>query len=217
MKIKSAPGFVQPLLFDVPQDKEFGTNGAARTHYGNTVQALVCDLLGLTEIPNSGNYDAVFDAQCPRTSRFFEIKSVHATNKIPLYVWRTIKDRESGVEPIYLFAVHRVRGAKNFPELRAALAKTFTAIYAVDSAAVEAAVASEPLRQIVKEVPNTRMGYQRKGYCDGYRNLPVSRVIRELATTCVRQIDRTVHGEDFKVTLFADEKSAPVFTYRHEP
>lgn len=213
MKIKSAPIEIQPLLFDVPQERVFGTNGAARTHYGNEVQKIVCALLGLTEIPNSGNYDAVFDAQCPRTRRFFEIKSVHATNKIPLYEWRVIKDRESGVEPIYLFAVHRVRGVRSLSTLRSALAQSLTAVYAVHHESVAAAVATEPLRQIVAEEKGSRMGYKRKGYCDGYRNLPVTRVRDELSPNWVRLIEREISGEKFAVSLFCDERSSPAFKY----
>lgn len=209
MRIKHAGQMEQPTLFVLPSpQKEFGSNGAARSHYGQVVQSAVCGILGLAEIENSGAYDVVFDAQCRRSKQFFEIKSVHATNKVPLYVWRLQKDEDSGVAPIYLFGIHKVRGARSIQECWEKMGESLTRIIALKHSTVTALTADVKLRQLVKERKGSRMGYERKGYCDGYKNLSVGAICEaapELALTYVCN----VNGVLFRGDIFAEPGLSP--------
>lgn len=206
MKIKPAPTEQQPWLLPVEPslpDTPFLTNGAARTHYGAIVQSAVSSLLELVEISNSGEYDIVFDAYHRDTDQFFEIKSVHATNKIPIYNWRIRKEIESGVNPIYLFAIHRVRGAGSKLACLKALAESMTIIVALSASNVERMLKNEKVRQLVAEERNSRLGYKRKGYCEGYRNLPVNAAI-EAGTFSHGQVTADIYGERFSAEVWSD-------------
>jgi hypothetical protein len=203
MTIKPAPSFVQPWLLDVPPDKTFGTNGAARTHYGAVVQQSVCALLGLVEIRNSGNYDVVFDAACPYTKRFFEIKSVHYANKAPIYCWRREKETATGLDPLYAFCLHHVRGARSMSECWQALTRDFSlAVVVLPLSEVNRLCDPLEVRQVVKERPGSRMGYERKGYCEGYQNLPVRAILDAVHTVPKVHREVEVHGFPLSASLF---------------
>lgn len=195
---------MQPTLFSLPRpEKLFDSAGAARAYYGQVVQTAVCGLLGLSEIPGGGPYDVIMDAECRNTGQLFEIKSVHATNKIPLYVWRLVKDEECGANPIYLFAIHTVRGASSVQECWGMMGLHLSRIVALRHSTVSNLVECEPLRQLVKEDPSSRLGYKRKGYCDGYRNLTVKKVL-DAADTLVMRVEGKVNETLFSCDVFAE-------------
>jgi hypothetical protein len=177
MRIKPGPQYLQPLLLDVAPDKEFGTNGAARTYYGAVVQEAACCLLGIHEIQNSGNFDVVFDGACPYTGMFFEIKSVHQNNKAPLYVWRRQKEAACGVPMLYAFVLHRIRGVTSIRKCWEALGLEMRLpIVLLPLHVVDALCEGVEVRQLVKEKRGSRMGYERAGYCEGYQNLSVAAI-----------------------------------------
>jgi len=154
MRIKPPPTEFQRLLLDVTPDLGISSNGAARTHYGRTVERVAQELLGLIDIENSGNYDLVYDAF--GFGKFCEIKSVHATGAVPLYEWRRKKDRDSGTEPVYILVLHRVRGERSLAGVRCELARTLEKILILPFSEIDRLAPAFPLRQLVKEEIGSR-------------------------------------------------------------
>lgn len=192
MTVKPPPSHWQPDLISVLPDKPITKNGEARTRYGRVVEEIVCALLGLTDIPNSGSHDIVFDAHHP-SGTFCEIKSLRAKNKLPIYEWRRTKDRECGVPLVYVIAVHRCTQQTSLSDVWRTMAGTIQDIYVMPAWWVDLVARRHALRQLVKQSPNSRMGYRRKGYCDGYRNIPFADIIA--SRFYVPQLVRTeVHG-----------------------
>jgi hypothetical protein len=211
MTIKPAPTHTQDLLFDLPPERVFKAPAEARARYGSLVQTIVCRTLGLVEIPGSGIHDAVYDAHSPVHNRFFEIKSVHATNKIPLYRCRLQKDADSGVDPVYLLAIHRVRGAKSMSACIHAFAQSLTEVVAVSHGTIMDLCEGRQVFKIMSEVKGSRMGYERKGYCDGYVNLPVSTVRDLVPESPVRVYVPEIWGRNFSIALRCEPSLKPLF------
>lgn len=173
MTVKQPPTSVQIPLFEILPDKKLSTNGEARTRYGRIVEEIVISSLGLTDIPNSGSHDVVYDAWGHGT--FCEIKSVRAGAKIPIYEWRRTKDREAGVPLVYVIAIHRTKSCPDMTTAWEQMMQTLNRVLVVPAWAVDLMARKEPLRMITEQgPPGERMGYRRKGYCEGYRNLNLS-------------------------------------------
>lgn len=198
MTVKPPPTASQPPLFDLLPDKPLTTPGESRTRYGRVVEEIMCDLLGLTDIPNSGSHDVVFDAW--REGWFIEIKSVRHGAKIPIYEWRRKKDRRAGVPLIYVVAVHRCTKAETLSEVWHKMTDTIREVLVVPAAVMARLAKSEPLNRLVKHDPQSRMGYKRKGYCEGYRNIPLSR-IRETVNTLPVHRRCEIHGLDVSANV----------------
>ena len=174
MTLKPAPTHWQPDLIPVMPDKPITKNGEARTRYGRVVEEIVCSLLGLTDIPNSGSHDIVFDAHHKPTDTYCEIKSLRHNNKLPVYQWRLAKDMACEVPLLYVLAIHRCTKQATLSDVWRTMAATISDIYILPAWWVYLESRRHPLRQLVKQELGSRMGYKRKGYCDGYRNLPYS-------------------------------------------
>lgn len=172
MTCKPPPTHWQPNLLDVMPDKPITKNGEARTRYGRVVEEIVCSLLGLTDIPNSGSHDIVFDAHHKPSGTYCEIKSLREGNKLPIYEWRRTKDRECGVPMVYVIAVHRCTRQSSLSDVWRTMASSIKSVYVLPSWWVDLEARQQCLRQLVAQSPNSRMGYKRKGYCEGYRNIP---------------------------------------------
>lgn len=172
MTIKPPPTHYQPDLLEVLPDKPITKNGEARTRYGQVVETIVTRLLGLTDIPNSGTHDVVFDAFHHGSGSYCEIKSLRWRNKLPIYEWRRTKDRDCGVAPVYVIAVHHCTRQPTLAKVWEKMAASLQTIYVLPHWAVDLHARNQPLRQLVQQETGTRMGYRRKGYCDGYRNVP---------------------------------------------
>lgn len=189
MKVKPPPSAVQPTLFDLMPDKPLLTPGESRTRYGRVVEEIVCKLMGLQDIPNSGTHDAVFDAW--KDGTFYEIKSLRHGGKLPLYEWRRLKDSKAGVPLLYAIAIHRCVNARTLGDVWRGMTSTIQEILIIPAGEISELASGEPLRQIVEVgPPGERMGYKRKGYAEGYRNIPIQK-IRES-----RQFQRHYHHCD---------------------
>jgi len=170
--IKPPPTHWQPNLLDVVPDKRIEHPGEARTRYGQVVEQIVTGLLGLTDIPNSGSHDIVFDAHHKPSQTFVEIKSLRRGSSLPIYEWRRAKDRDCGVPLVYVVAIHNCTKTETIADIWRKMAGTIGTLLVLPHWLIDLEARQQPLRQLVKEEPNTRMGYKRKGYCDGYRNIP---------------------------------------------
>lgn len=175
MTCKPPPAATQPLLFDLMPDKPLRTPGESRTRYGRVVEEIACALLGLQDIPNSGDFQCVYDAY--GLGSYCEIKSVRAGSKIPLYEWRRFKDAESGVDPIYVILVHRCTSCKTLGEVWGQMTRTIRDVYVLPSREMSRLACLQPLTRILETTSGKqRQGYSRKGYSDGYRNVPINGV-----------------------------------------
>ena len=172
MTLKTPPTHWQPDLLSVLPDKPITKNGEARTRYGRVVEEIVCALLGLTDIPNSGSHDVVFDAYHRPSDHYCEIKSLRHNNKLPVYEWRLTKDMQCDASMLYVLAIHRCTKQVTLSDVWRTMAATISDIYVLPAWWVYLEAKKHPLRQLVKQEPGSRMGYKRKGYCNGYRNLP---------------------------------------------
>jgi len=203
MTIKPPPSHYQPNLLDVLPDKPLTKNGEARTRYGQVVESIVTRMLGLTDIPNSGTHDVVFDAFHHGSGSYCEIKSLRWNNKLPIYEWRRIKDRDCGANPVYVIAVHHTTNQPTLAKVWERMAETLQTIYIVPHWVIDLEARRQPLRQLVQEEKNTRMGYKRKGYCDGYRNIPFQ------AISHGGYVQRFASGELHGLSLRADVNFHP--------
>lgn len=198
MTVKPAPTAVQRNLFDLMPDKPLLTPGESRTRYGRVVEEIVCKLMNLEDIPNSGTHDAVFDAY--RDGVFYEIKSLRHGGKLPLYECRRLKDAEAGVPLLYVIAIHRCKNATTLGDVWEKMARTITEILVLPAREISRLACLEPLRQIVAiGPPGERMGYKRKGYADGYRNIPLQK-IREHRSWGSVPMECDIYGLPVKVT-----------------
>lgn len=175
MTIKTAPTHQQSELFpDLLPDKPISKNGEARTRYGRVVEEIVCGLLQITDIPNSGSHDCVFDGYHKPSSTYCEIKSLRRGQKIPIYKWRIEKDAAAGVPLVYVIGIHDCRGCATLAGVWQRMAETIDTILVLPATEVARLAMAESLRTIGLEKTSSggRNGYQRKGYKDGYYNVP---------------------------------------------
>lgn len=177
-----APASTQLCLLHTRPRFDIESNAHARNVYGAVAQEFVCAVLGLHPIPINGNYETCFDAE--RNGNHFEIKSVGNGHKIVLYDFRMAKEaKHPGLQ--YAIFIHRIRAARTFDQLLGQLIERPPLILVVPAPKVHMLALAEPLRKLVKENaeepedPDTRNGYRRVGYRDGYRNLPVSPLLAD--------------------------------------
>ncbi len=172
LTVKEPPTHTQQLLLDVPPKKEFDTPAEARARYGRAVEEIVTDMFSLCPIPNSGSADIVYDAHGRGT--YCEIKSLHHSSALPIYEWRRAKDRRSGKKLVYIVAIHRVRCAGGVFRAWEQLSETLDTVLVLPFHIIDKLAPRFKLRQLVVQDDESRVGYKRKGYCKGYRNIPRS-------------------------------------------
>lgn len=170
----------QQTLFDHPPEFKFKGAGHRRTFMGAIMEEVVCGLLGFTRLPTGGKDVYQPDAKDPQ-DRPVEIKSVcinsKNSGKSVLYDFRMEKDRIHAPALAYVFACHMSVGkgkAKNADEFLTRLQHHLT--LAIVPAWV---VRTDALRDCKlckiksKRSGGKRAGYEREGYAEGYRSLPV--------------------------------------------
>lgn len=176
MKIKRASG--QLSLLSVDPMLNASSNAEARNAYGTAAQLIVCESLGLFPIAIDGRYDICFDAELDGI--FYEIKSVHKSGKLVVYDWRLEKEMACGVLCFYAIMVHNLRGARS--DILNCLRKNIHRIVVVPLDTISSAARKCPLNIPKPCLPdNKRNGYNRKGYCRGYRNIPVSMILKSVS------------------------------------
>ncbi len=201
MTIKPPSTHWQPDLLDVLPDKPLRKPGEARTRYGKVVEEIVTELLGLSDIRNSGTHDIVFDAHHKPSDTFCEIKSLRAKNKLPVYEWRRTKDRDCGVPLVYVIGVHQCTKQATLGDVWRRMAETLDTVLVLPAWVVDLEARKHPLRRILGETKGaTRQGYSRKGYCDGYRNVPHA----ALAERCAGGFSRVSFGEVHGLQVWAN-------------
>lgn len=160
----------QLQLFNLCPSVVIRNNAQARNVYGALAQDVACTALELQAIPIDGHCAVCFDAE--RDGQFFEIKSVHASGKLVIYDWRAEKEA-AFLALQYVLVVHKARGCKSVSELLASFA-CYLEIWQLPATTIHTAAQQCTLRQLVKQSTNSRNGYNRAGYCRGYRNVPLA-------------------------------------------
>lgn len=186
MRIKPPPRRKQPLLFDVTPDKPLLREGEKRARFGRLAEKLIYCSTGTIEIGSSGLYDAVYDGFWDDS--YVEIKNVKKGSQIPLYLSRIEKDRavvNSGKKLTYLIVIHSCFGVDSLSGAISSMASTVKQVIAAPFEVIESLLKGKSVKKVVKEVKGSRVGYQRKGYCRGYRLLSVSEILKQpmLATS----------------------------------
>lgn len=193
----------QSALLEVRPIFTIEKNAQARNAYGEAAAQIACAALRLDSIPIDGSKAICFDAQDPRDGRYFEIKSVKRVGgKVVAYDWRMKKEAGAGVPCSYAILCHAVRSHRDGATLFDAFAAGGLELLVVSLETVHRIAAAQPKQRIKKEriaaAPET--GYNRKGYKEGYRNVPV----RDLR-------DRCMHAETAVFRLYDVPFSVRVF------
>ena len=204
MTIAPPPRAIQEELFPlVVPDREITSNGQARNEYGKVVEEVVPAILGVNPIKNTGTHDIVFDAF--GNGFYYEIKSLYQSSKLPLYEWRRLKDESAKVPLLYAVALHRVKGASTVREVWDRMGASLQTILLVPHDVVSRLALEQPLNFLKgrERIPeDTRIGYARKGYRDGYRNVP-AKTLREVAPHTVVTVTKEIRGVRFSVGVKA--------------
>jgi hypothetical protein len=209
MTVKPPPSAIQLPLLDVRPNKPISRNGEARTRYGACVNEAVNALLGLEDIPNSGSHDCVFDSYHRPSSTFVEVKSLRVKNKIPVYRWRIEKDKAAGVPLVYVIGIHDCKGAKSLDEMWRRMADTLDTVLVLPAARIEALALAEDLQTIGshRTPSGERNGYQRKGYKEGYHNIPWAKLADGMQQGRTRTAE--IHGLNFVANVFFHQTLTP--------
>lgn len=186
----------QLLLLDTPPRYQLVSNATARNAYGCAAQEIVCAALQIEPIPINGKCDICFDAESGEN--FFEIKSVHRNGKVVIYDWRMQKERGAGVPLFYAILVHTCRGERNGSMVFSAMSR-FPEILVIPAESVHLIAEKQPARKLLAKTSDPRCGYNRKGYREGYRNLPLlplRNLVRETQCAVFR-----LHGIEFSIPI----------------
>jgi hypothetical protein len=192
-----APPDSQLQLLNVIPRYRITKNAQARNAYGTVASELVCAALALNVIRINGNYSVCFDAE--RDGTYYEIKSVRRHGgKVVIYDWRMEKERESGVPLNYAILCHNVRRS-NGARLVEEMIDGGVELLVVEACIVHALASEQPLREITSRSTGPHCGYNRTGYKDGYRNVPVNFIRERLNHTS--HVSCTYAGIPFIATL----------------
>lgn len=198
--MKYARPSLQIPLFDLQPRFIIEKNAQARNAYGTAAQDIVCRALGLNSIPIDGNCEVCFDAS--KDGVDYEIKSVHAASKVVCYDWRLAKEeraeKEDGRTLSYAILIHRVRGERDssllFPRMILE-----GRILVVPAFVVRNLARREKLNKLKAKQRGPRFGYDRVGYVDGYRNLPVKSLLGLLGSE--RRTAFDLYGQSYEIPV----------------
>lgn len=170
----NAPPLTQPRLFDLLPEINCTSCASARNAYGMAAQEVVYRLLGVTEIRINGNYLNCFDGY--KDGVYYEIKSTKTKGgKVVLYDYRMRKDVAAGVPLRYLIVCHSISGERD-NVLQKMLDRQIE-IVSIPACAVHALALEQKLMAINRVPVGPHEGYTRSGYKEGYRNLPIAKVL----------------------------------------
>lgn len=212
------PSHVQQNLLDVRREGTFPSVASGRSFSGHAAEAIVRSALNMQEVAHDGknthNYDGAWLKG--ESYLFAEIKSVRKGGKVVVYDWRLEKGSLMPEDSlVYLIAVHSCRGAKSHEEMSARMVETLDTVYALTSDEIKHLATSEPLRQVKPMDESGQNGYNRKGYCEGYRNIPLHK-IKRLCSLVINHDDSepttprwgfTYEGRKGSVTWYASGKA----------
>lgn len=205
LRIAPPPARTQPWLLELLPSGSL-TPGATRAHAGRLMEEIVCRGLGLTQAQPDAKYDVCFDAH--RSGLLFEIKSVRRHGKSPLYEWRLRKEQEAQAPVVYLFVEHNARGLRSLEEMAVKMAETAGPVYALTHKEVQCLTQDLPLRNIRRTTSQSRIysGYDRAGYCLGYKNLSL-KTVREVARHSGPSFSGALYGLPLNLTLSASAEA----------
>lgn len=193
----------QIQLLDTPPRFKLGKNANARNAYGQAAQEIVCAALGLQPIRINGKCEICFDAKKDNT--YFEIKSCHRSSKVVIYDWR-MKKEAAVTDPVdYAILLHNARGIKDGSLILSTFAERGLDIIQLPASTVHEIAACHPLHTMkTQAVADKKCGYQRHGYKDGYRNVPVKELVG--ATQLFRVLEFELHGVEFEITHLSRQR-----------
>lgn len=195
----------QPQLFEQHPDKPLKGTGAVRTWSGNLMEEVVCLAMGWKRLAVDGSKVFCADAQT-QEGRDVEIKSVRLsgkhTGKSFIYDWRMKKEAEHSPNLLYAFAGHlqtKSTNPKSLAELIDSIAAKEIRLAVVHSCRVHQLAKEQPLNKAPVGKGDKRTGYNRKGYCEGYRNVPVG--VWFPSESLLEPLEVELYGRVFRVLL----------------
>jgi hypothetical protein len=191
-----------PLL-TVPPSYTITSNAQARNAYGAAASEIVCAALELDPIAIDGSKEVCFDAS--RHGQNYEIKSVHQRSKIVVYDWRMEKEqrwmRETGENLRYAILAHNVRQHRDGATLVETLINKGLNLIVVKASVIHREAFQQKLNLVkIDSSKGPRHGYSRKGYQDGYRNLPCEHILK----LCRMRTERTfqLYGTEYSIPIY---------------
>jgi len=166
-----APPDRQISLLDVAPIWNCDSNASARNAYGNAAQEIVWKTLSLNPIRINGNFEICFDAE--KDGVYYEIKSVKRNGKLVIYDWRIKKESSSGVPLFYAILIHNLKGCRE--DILTNMRLATVEILVCEAVHIHELSKNFTLNKLNKGDCN-RSGYNRKGYIDGYYNIPVNKL-----------------------------------------
>jgi len=182
----------QQSFFNLFKEFNFKNAHSATTHYGSAIEKIICTFMGLNPIPINGNYDVNFDAF--KGDDFYEIKSVRQGGKVVIYDFRMRKEEPFRDKLFYVFGIHRVKNAKSNRDLWEQFEEKGVHLIVRRSEEIHKAAFAEPLKKMKEGACD--VGYNRKGYADGYRNLPIKPFFKTPSFSSILEI------YDFKIEVW---------------
>lgn len=197
-----APVAAQPTMFWVPPMLNCDSNASARNAFGTAAEEIVRELLGLERIPINGSFDVCFDAK--RGAQYYEIKSTsQKSGKVVLYDWRMGKDVEAGVSLTYVIVCHSINGARK--DIITTMLTKPLELLLLPAEIIHELAYQCPIQHLKTELVegwSDRSGYARDGYKDGYRNLPLTTILRELEWTTTT-IENPLGGNEITLKTYS--------------
>lgn len=201
--MKTALASKQISLLHVPPHYTITSNAQARNAYGAAASEIVCAALELDPIAIDGSKEVCFDAS--RNGQNYEIKSVHQKSKIVVYDWRMKKEMrwmEKNSNPLrYAILAHNLRQHRNGATLIETLISKGLKLIVVNASVIHREAFQLKLNTMQSDVQRgPHFDYDRKGYADGYRNLPCEQILK----LCKMRSERTfkLYGEEYSIPVY---------------
>ncbi len=189
-----------PLGLGVPSLDLTLKPGASRAYSGVAMEEVLRGLLSLQ--PGLTNGTA---ATCPdgytHLDRPVEMKSLRKGGKLVVYDWRMAKDIPS---TLYIIGVHNRTKCGNLSDIWEKLSKTLHCVFILGAHEVAKLAYAQELNAITTQrtASGVRNGYQRKGYKEGYRNVPYGHLMRVARVQLPFLVSCSIHGLDFRAPVF---------------
>jgi hypothetical protein len=187
-----------PMSLGIPNCKLEGGNLRARS--GVVMEEVVRAMLSLEQGPVNGSAKVCPDGYTYKGNPV-EIKSLHRKNKMPIYDCRLAKEL---LGTIYIIGVHHRKKQINLEGIWIDLSKKLDCLIILWGWEVRQLAFSEQLQKIKsnKTKSGVRNGYQRKGYKDGYRNIPFKNLLEVASIELPFKANANLHGLSFSAPIF---------------
>lgn len=194
----------QDRMFELLPEKSLELVGERRARFGQISERVVEGLIpDYVPIGGGGIYDVVYDGSWD--NHFVEVKNVRRGSSIPLYISRMEKDAQverQGHKVVYVITIHNCKSPDTLSKAWTQMSKTVKEVLLVPSSIIRELCVGKRLHKVVTRKPDSRIGYEREGYCRGYQLLKVSE-IKELDFLARPYHYRsTINGLPFSVKLF---------------